>query len=71
MKLNRNSKIGKYFLYPLLYVVLTIPFVLFAILYYSSKITRSLSYLCLFKIDSAKQEITDFWSIETTIVDAF
>lgn len=71
MKLNRNSKIGKYFLYPLLYVVLTIPFALFAILYYSSKIIRGLSYLCLFKLDSAKQEITDFWSIETTLGDAF
>ncbi|AGO47434.1 hypothetical protein Phi13:2_gp031 [Cellulophaga phage phi13:2] len=71
MKLNRNSKISKYFLYPLLYVVLTIPFALFAILYYSSKITRSLSYLCVFKIESAKQEITDFWSIETALGDVF
>lgn len=71
MKLNRNSKIGKYFLYPLLYVVLIIPFALFAILYYSSKITRSLAYICLFKLESAKQELTDFWSIEITLVDAF
>ena len=69
MKLN--SKIGKYFLYPLLYVVLTIPFALFAILYYSSKIIRGLAYLCLFKLYSAKQELTDFWSIETTFRDGF
>ena len=64
MKLNRNSKIDKYFLYPLLFVVLIIPFALFVILYYSSKITRALSYLCIFKLDSAKQELTDFWNIE-------
>lgn len=67
MKLNRNSKLVKY----LLFVLLLIPFALFVILYYISKITRSLSYLCLFKIDIAKQEIKDFWSIETTLGDAF
>ena len=71
MKLNINSKLGKYFLYPLLYVVLTIPFALFIILYYVSKIIRALAYLCGFKLDSAKQELTDFWSIETTFGDAF
>jgi hypothetical protein len=71
MKLNRNSKICKYFLYPLLFVVLTVPFALFVILYHVSKIIRALAYICGFKLDSAKQELTDFWSIETTFEDAF
>jgi hypothetical protein len=70
-KLNRNKGIGKYFIYPLLCVVLVIPFALFLILYYVSKIIRSLAYVCGFKIESAKQELIDFWSIETTFGDAF
>ena len=71
MRLNRNYKIVKYFIYPLLFVVLTIPFALFAVLYYTSKLTRCLAYLCILKTDSAKQEITDFWGITTTLSDAF
>lgn len=58
-------------LYFVLLIVLVVPFCASMILYFTSKILRALSYALVFKRYSAKDELRDFWSINTSLIDAF
>ena len=58
-------------LYFVLCVVLIVPFCASMVLYFSSKLIRALAYLLVFKWHSAKDEMRDFWTIHSSLIDAF
>jgi hypothetical protein len=41
------------------------------ILYFSSKLIRALAFVLVFKWHSAKDEMRDFWTIESSLGDVF